>query len=72
MNKLEVDLGELELAFESGSWESSYYLELETGRIILITEETQRELEIIFEEAYDPESQEPVNSQQATGHPLRQ
>jgi hypothetical protein len=34
--KLKIDLSELELAFENASWEAEYYLDRETGEIILI------------------------------------
>lgn len=35
--KLKIDLSELELAFDNASWEAEYYLDLETGEIILIS-----------------------------------
>jgi hypothetical protein len=34
--KLKIDLSELELAFDNSSWEAEYYLDRETGDIILI------------------------------------
>lgn len=34
--KLNINLSELELAFENASWEAEYYLDRETGEIILI------------------------------------
>ena len=34
--KLKIDLSELELAFDNASWEAEYYLDVETGEIILI------------------------------------
>lgn len=36
---LKIDLDELIVAFEHGSEEANYYLDLETGRLLLITEE---------------------------------
>jgi hypothetical protein len=34
--KLKIDLADLELAFDNASWEAEYYLDRETGEIILI------------------------------------
>lgn len=39
---LKIDLDELIFAFEHGSEEANYYLDLETGRLLLITEEERR------------------------------
>jgi hypothetical protein len=41
MKELSIDLGQLEMAFEDASWESSYYLDLETGQVIWISQETR-------------------------------
>jgi len=61
VKKLRVELGELAFAFENASWEMSHYLDLETGQVITITNETRRELEGIYEEIHDPESDQPVD-----------
>jgi hypothetical protein len=61
MKELGIDLGQLEMAFEDASWESSYYLDLETGQVIWITQETRWELESLYEEGFDPESEEPMD-----------
>jgi hypothetical protein len=45
MRKLEINLMELEAAFESGLGEAQYYLDLETGEILLITDEIRWYLE---------------------------
>jgi hypothetical protein len=37
--RLEVDLPGLVAAFEDASWETSYYLDRETGEVILLTDE---------------------------------
>ena len=47
--RLRVDLSELEVAFDDASWERSYYLDLETGQVVWITQETHRQLESIYE-----------------------
>lgn len=60
MRKLKVDLGELEAAFENASWEASYYLDLETGQVVMITGETSRDLERIYEETYDATKEEQI------------
>jgi len=56
MRKIKMDLGELMYIFDDASWETSHYLDLETGQVVMITDETRRELERIYEE-YDPEEQ---------------
>jgi predicted nucleotidyltransferase len=61
MKKIQVDLVELAMAFQDSSQESSYYLDLETGHVIWITQETRWELESVLEETYDPEAEEPVD-----------
>jgi hypothetical protein len=50
MRKLKIDLGDLAFAFESGFHELSNYLDLETGEIVVVTDDTRRELEEIYEE----------------------
>jgi hypothetical protein len=61
MRKLKVDLDELAYALEDASWETNHYLDLETGRVISIAGDTYRELEGIYEEAYDPEAEEVID-----------
>ena len=51
--KLNVDLGELALALETHSYEMRYYLDLETGEIILVMDEFSREVERIYRQAYE-------------------
>jgi hypothetical protein len=50
MRKLKIDLGELAFAFESGFDQLSNYLDLETGEIAIVTDDTRGELEAIYEE----------------------
>lgn len=45
MKKLKVDMAELEWAFEDASWEISHYLDLETGEVVMVTDEIRRYLE---------------------------
>ncbi|MBN1660735.1 MAG: hypothetical protein JXA93_20230 [Anaerolineae bacterium] len=61
MKKLQVDLAELTMAFEDASLENSYFLDLETGKVIWISGDTSRELESIYEEADEPGVGEPVD-----------
>lgn len=56
--KLKVDLAELEFAFESASGEVAHYLDLETGQVIAIADEIRRELDAIYEAAWDDEAQD--------------
>jgi hypothetical protein len=53
--RLRIDLDELEFAMQTDSYEMHYYLDLETGEIILIMDEFARELETIYGEIYDEE-----------------
>lgn len=54
--KLPIDLGELTLALDNTSWEINYYLDLETGDIALVTDETRRELEELYAEIGEAET----------------
>lgn len=42
MKKLEIDWLDLETAFETQSWEMSYFLDKETGQVLMVTEEARR------------------------------
>ncbi|HZS86480.1 MAG TPA: UPF0158 family protein [Chloroflexota bacterium] len=48
--KLTVDLEDLAGAFESGFPELHYYLDLETGEVAMVSDETRGELEAIYED----------------------
>lgn len=61
IRKLKVNLIQLESAFQDASWERGYYLDLQTGKVATITDEVRRELEWIYEEEYDPETEEPID-----------
>jgi hypothetical protein len=56
--KLKVDLAELALAFENSNWETDYFLDLETGKVIMVEETAFRDLESIVEDYEDDEEQE--------------
>ena len=45
--RVKVDLVDLELAFDSGSDETTHYLNLETGRVIGINQDFREELDQI-------------------------
>jgi hypothetical protein len=49
MRKIKVDMDALELAFDDRSVETSYYLDLETGEVVAVTEEISLELEAIYD-----------------------
>src|SRR4030067_85650 len=57
MRQLKIDLSELELAFDIGSEMVSYYLDLETGEVISVSDEERGSLENIYESYYDEQSQ---------------
>ena len=59
MKKLKVDLEELALALDDTAYEHSHYLDLQTGELILLTEEVRRAVEEFpFEENEEPEAQD--------------
>ncbi len=58
MRRLKVDLGELALALEDQASEATWYLDTETGALLHVTDEVQRELEAIGEEIYDEAGEE--------------
>jgi hypothetical protein len=60
MRKLAIDLSDLEPAFEQTGLEMSYYLDLETGAVVLVTDEARAEWEDIAEEVFDADGQEQV------------
>ncbi len=47
---LKIDLNELSLAFDSGLEEASYYLDRETGALLLITDESRHLLEKLWDQ----------------------
>ena len=57
MRQLKIDLSELEIAFDSGGEMISYYLDLETGEVISVSDEERELLESIYESYYDEQSQ---------------
>lgn len=61
MKKIKMSLGELKYAFEDASWETSRYLDLETGQVMMVTDEMRWELESIYEEVYDPDAEQPID-----------
>jgi len=57
MRHLSIDMPELELAFESGFEMISYYLDLDTGEVISVSEEACNVLDTIYESYYDEQTQ---------------
>ena len=56
MKQLRIDWPDLEEAFEDIFPEMHYYLDLETGEVLTVLDETLRELEALSEEYYDPDA----------------
>jgi len=54
--RLKVDLSGLVAAFDDTSWEWGYYLDLETGETVMVTDETRQQLERIYDEAAPEET----------------
>jgi hypothetical protein len=57
MRQLKIDLPELEIAFDRGSEMISYYLDLETGKVVSVGDEERGLLESIYESYYDEQTQ---------------
>ncbi|MFZ2098517.1 MAG: UPF0158 family protein [Anaerolineales bacterium] len=57
MRQLNIDMSELELAFEGGYETISYYLDLETGEVITVSEDTLGIHETIYATYYDEQAQ---------------
>ena len=57
MRQLKIDLSELEMAFDSGSELISYYLDIETGEVISISDEERGLLERIYASSCDEQTQ---------------
>jgi hypothetical protein len=56
MKQLAIDWGDLALAFDSSFGEMSYYLDIETGQVLVVTDETRWAMEQIYEAQYDPDN----------------
>ncbi len=56
MHQLKIDLSELEIAFETSRDMASYYLDIETGDILMVTAEEDSLLEDIYQTFYDKQS----------------
>lgn len=57
MPKSEIDLSELAFAFENHGWEVNHYFDCETGAVLAISPQIERDLD----ELYDPKSDYPAN-----------
>jgi len=57
MRQLQIDLSELEMAFDSGSEMISYYLDIETGQVITVSNEEHGLLESICQSYNDEPTQ---------------
>jgi hypothetical protein len=57
MNQVKIDLSELQMAFEGGSEMISYYMDIETGEIISVSDDERGLLENIYELYYDEQTQ---------------
>jgi hypothetical protein len=56
MRYRKIDISELEIAVESGFEMISYYLDLDTGEVISVSEEARGILETIYESYYDEQT----------------
>jgi hypothetical protein len=53
MRKLNIEMSDLEMAFDNGGDMVNYYLDIETGDVLSITDEDNRLLEHLSENYYD-------------------
>lgn len=56
MRKLIIEMSDLEMAFDSSGEMTNYYLDIETGDVLSITDEDNRLLEQLSERYYDEET----------------
>ena len=56
-----IDMEELVIALDNDFYELHYYLDLETGQVLMITDEFRSELEEIYDEIYDDEGNRTVS-----------
>jgi hypothetical protein len=59
--KVRVDMDELDTALDWGMSEWNHYLDLETGKVIGIDDETSRMLERLIEEMYDEQDNQSLS-----------
>jgi hypothetical protein len=58
--KLKISWSELDAAFQTGSWEMHFYLDLESGDVVMVTDEASRYLEESLDEELPDWMQEMV------------
>ncbi len=68
MKTLEIDLGEVTFAMQDGSELVDNYLDLETGKLVMVTDETRWDLQQIYKKYHNPEAAADFN----LGETLRQ
>ncbi|KAA3663501.1 MAG: hypothetical protein DWQ04_10490 [Chloroflexi bacterium] len=57
MKRLHIDWSELIAAFaDSSTWEINYYLDTETGQVLMVTDDARRQVEQIYEAHFDPDA----------------
>ena len=61
MKQLAIDWGDLALAFDSSLGQMSHYLDMETGQVLVVTDEARRAMEQIYEAHYDPDNPDVVD-----------
>ena len=61
MNQNKIDIGEIIMAMDNISWEVSYYLDLESGRVVMVRSEMRQELAAIYDDIDDTDALETLN-----------
>jgi hypothetical protein len=59
MDQLNINLDDLAFAFESGFPDTQHYLDLETGQVVSVSDDTWRELEALYDDLDLEEQEEP-------------
>ncbi len=58
LRRLKIDLDELELAFGTSDWENAFFLDTDTGEVLLVQENIFRDLENIYENYPEDDDEE--------------
>ena len=61
--KVKVDMSELSAAFELNFAEINTYLDLETGQVVSVDDETRATLEELYDEIYDEQGNRTISLQ---------
>lgn len=61
MPKSDIDISELAFAFENHGWDVTHYFDRETGAVLALSPQIERDLDELYAVLDDPESDYPAN-----------